>query len=241
MITSEELTSNPEALRDFAKVQWSREDYQAHVLGNLTRVSRTARGIVDTNASADKAEKMAADLTAQTAAERAHQNVKEAVALAYDNKDHEINTAKEVRDLIEKLARTVNKDITKSDVLYRSGAESPKHFSRIADLEPAMQQFSQELIERLQDPKSNPIDNAAFAEYRIDLRDHFFADGCAKTSKVVSAWVLMRAGLRIPDYPDRLEYYKHAPKERKSIDTPSATDPDLREFTNFYRTLFLNT
>jgi len=41
-----------------------------------------------------------------------------------------------------------------------------------------LEQFSKELFTKFKDPNTDPYELAAWVEYRINLKDHFFADGC---------------------------------------------------------------
>lgn len=200
------------------------DEYQAAAERNLMLTSRTARGTVDTTASADKAEKMNDDLTPELAAQRASDNFTAAIKAARENRDRRFKSPQELTQFIEGLARTINRGITKESVLIRQGADSTKFpYTKIAELGPVMEQFYQELYQRLNDPTEDPGELAAWAEQRIDLQDHFFADGCGKTAKAVSSWILMRAQRRLPDYTDqgkiasadvRTEYYQRSsPRE----------------------------
>ncbi|KPJ86019.1 hypothetical protein AMJ57_00935 [Parcubacteria bacterium SG8_24] len=232
--------------REINEVPPSRDYYVEAAQKNLEATSRTASGVVDTSASADKAEKMAGDLTAETAAERAKQNFKEATRELFDNREASFGSPEELRDFVENIALKINGGILKEGILIRGGADSTKYpYTRVADLEKAMAQFYQELHERLQDPEEDPVKLAAWAEYRIDLSDHFFADGCGKTAKAISSWILMRAGKRLPDYSSqatgeksaRSAYYENAPREIRKEDETSDNDPQLQQFTEYYEKL----
>jgi len=210
--------------------------YLAAAERNLTATSRTARGTVDTSASPDKAAKMAEGLTAEVAADRATENFREAITTAHSERGRQFANPTELRTFIEGIAQTVNRGITKEGILIRAGEDSPKYpYTKVADLEGAMQQFYNELSQRLRDPKEDPVALAAWAEYRIDLSDHFFADGCGKTAKAISSWILMRADRPLPAYRGRDEYYAHAPTAARSGDT--ASDEPLQRWTDYYRTL----
>lgn len=222
------------------------ETYTAAALINLENTSRTARGTVDTSASPDKAQKMQEGLTGESAAELAKDNFREALGVTYKDKDRDFGSASELRQFIESIATTVNHGITKEGVLIRQGADSPKYpYTRVSELEGRMEQFYEELQARLEDPKEDPKSLAAWAEYRIDLSDHFFADGCGKTAKLVSSWIMMRAGQNLPDYTmggkipaekARDEYYANAPQTIPGTD-PSREAEELQNWVNYYKKL----
>ena len=213
---------------------------------NLQATSRTAHGIVDTSASPTKAESIEVN-DEKKVEDLAQDGVKRAIEAAFSVKDHNFTNATELRSFVEWIAETVNGGILKNGVLIRSGADSDKYpYTRIADLPNTMDHFYQKLLEKMNDPEADPVEVAAFAEYNIDLSGHFFADGCGKTSKVISSLILMRANHELPDYSRgeskdyqqvRGEYYSHAPKQIQGID-PIEDERALKEFTDYYRTLF---
>lgn len=205
---------------------------------NLEATSRTAKGTVDTTASADKAEKMAAGLTGEKAAELAKGNFQQAVEKLYANRETQFNSPAELRAFVESIANTINGGILKEGTLIRQGQDSAKYpYTKVADLEKAMTQFYEELNERMNDPEEDAEAVAAWAEYRIDLTDHFYADGCGKTAKAVSSFVLMRRGEKLPQYSGRKEYYASAPTTARDLDQPSSADPQLDKFTAYFKQL----
>lgn len=213
------------------------EDYLTQAQRNLEITSRTAQGTVDTSASVDKAQKMAEDLTAEKAAILATENFKNAIQQLYEKRDIKIRTAEEIKALVEQIATQINAGITKEGVLIRSGADSEKYpYTSVANLEEAMQQFYQEFTDRLNDPDQDPIELAAWVEYRIDLTDHLFADGCGKTAKAISSWVLMRGGKRLPQYSSRDDYYAHAPKLSRDLH-PEAEAEQMEKWINYYQSI----
>lgn len=222
-------------------------DYISAAERNLHLTSRTARGKVDTSASADKAEKMMDDLNPEQAADRATGNFREALEIIFRNKDMKLTSPQELRTFVESIAKLVNKGITKENILIRSGVDSTKFpYTKVAELEGAMNQFYTELFEKINDPKADPVEMAAWIEYRVDLVDHFFADGCGKTAKLVSSWVLMRSGRELPDYsrsgkikPEQVRdvYYSNAPIAKGRTEQV-AKEAQYKKWVEYYKTLF---
>lgn len=206
---------------------------------NLMRMSRTARGVVDTTASASKAEKMSADLTAETAAQRAGDNFREALRVLYENKDTRFEDARSVREFVESIARTINRGITAETAPPLRSEDSAKYpnYTAVADLPAAFEQFCEELAERLNDPDQDPVELAAWTDYRFNLSDHFLTDGCGKASLALSSWVMMRAGRRVPVYPPRDAYYRNSPKLRRDSSIPDREDPQFQTYLQYFRTL----
>lgn len=214
----------------------SSEVYLEQATRNLMRTSRTAKGEVDTSASTTKADQMK-KLGGDEAAQIARRNFQEAIGYAYKHRTDQLN-ASSARQFVEQVATQINGGILKDGVLIRQGADSDKYpYTKIADLEPAMTKFYAELANRLDNPDEDPIELAAWVEYNIDLTHHFFADGCGKTAKVISSYVLMRSGLPLPTYTSREDYFEHAPTEIVGRD-PEADDDQYQAWLAYYRTLF---
>jgi hypothetical protein len=72
----------------------------------------------------------------------------------------------------------------------------------------------------------------------MDMTDHLWADGCGKSAKAIAAWVLMRHGYELPDYPqERSAQFAHAPKLPRSAG-PGIDGMQYREWVDYYRGLF---
>ena len=214
-------------------------DYLKQALENLQLTSRTAKGVVDTSASADKAEKMAGGLTVEMAAKRALQNFNNAIQYLFEHRQEQFDDSQKLREFVESVVKQINTGITKEDVLIRSGMDSTKFpYTKIVDLEPAMQQFYKELLRRLKDPKEDPKEIAAFIEYHIDPIDHFFADGCGKVAKAISAWSLMQKNFPLPHYRGRDEYYARARLENPTGDSITDKQRQWEQWLAYYKTLF---
>lgn len=224
----------------------SADQYKKDANRNLMEMSRTAHGTIDVSASNTKAESIEVDENANIA-DLATSGFDRAIDIAYEAKEHHFESAAELRKFVETIAMTVNGGIVKDGMLIRSGEDSDKYpYTRIADLPATMDNFYGQLLERINDPNADPVETAAFAEYGIDLTGHFFSDGCGKTAKAISSFVLMRQNHKLPDYArgqdrsykeNRAEYYAHAPKQIQGIDQ----NEDIRayhDFVDYYRTLF---
>jgi len=222
--------------KEINQIPPSEDYYQQAALRNLEATSRTAKGTVDTSASKDKAAKMAEGLTAEKAADLAKKNFSEAVKTLFENKGTDFESPADLKTFIENIAKTINGGILKEGQLLRTGADSDKYksYTKTADVSKAFEQFAQELHQRMNDPKEDPKKLAAWAEYRIDLTDHFFADGCGKTAKAISSFILMRAEQRLPNYTTREEYYSNAPKEPRDLEGRADDDKQLQKFTEYY-------
>lgn len=223
------------------------EEYLSQAEINLKLMSRTAKGFVDTSSSPDKADKMTKGLTGTVAANLALTNYLAAIRYAFNSGRSVTDSPKILRLFVEKLATEINTGILKNGILIRSGADSSKYpYTRITDLESAMTEFYQELYGRIHDSTIDLIETAAWIEWQIDFRDHFFADGCGKTAKAVSTWLLMTIGHKLPDYTAgslipqekaRDVYYGHSPSYIRGTDHVREII-DFKLFLNYYRGLF---
>lgn len=218
---------------------FTKEDYLKQALENLQITSRTAKGVVDMSASPDKSEKMAKDLTAETAAKRALQNFADVIEYLYEHRQEDFENPQGLREFVEKIAKQINAGLVKEGILIRGGMDSVKFpYTKIADLESAMQQFYDKLQEQINNPMQDPKEIAAFIEYHIDPVDHFFADGCGKVAKATSAWSLMRSNLPLPHYRSREEYYASARLQNPMGDPSIDKQRQWEQWLAYYKTLF---
>jgi hypothetical protein len=168
---------------------------------------------------------------------RARLNYTRTVGKLYDVREREFGSARELGAFIDDIARSVNDGLLRPGVLLRVGDSTQYPYTPVARLPDAHARFCAELFERLHDPSEDPIETAAWVEYRVDLTDHFYADGAGKTARALASFVLMRAGHALPTYPDRAELYRHAPTVASEPD--SAVDrAQLDAWRTFYRGLF---
>ena len=216
----------------------SEEEYLYQAMNNLHITSRTAKGTIDVSASSLKAKDMQMDQTKNEIADRVIRNFSKVLQYLYKKRNFKFKNPQKLRNFIEDIARRINKDITREEVLYRSGTDSSKYpYTKINDLQSAMVQFCQELFIRLQGASQDPKELAGWVEYRIDLSDHFFADGCGTTAKAVSSWILMQAGHSLPKYHNREELYQNAPTQITGQNA-EIDRIQLERWLSYYKTLF---
>lgn len=229
-----------DAIDIMADVKGAREraDYQHDARRILLATSRTANGIIDTSASVTKADVME-DISGDEAAKTTVNNFTKSIDALFDERGREFSSPEDLRRFVESVAKQINTGLIQEDApLIRGGADSTKYpYTKIADLPAKMEQFYEELYTMLGNPESDPVEVAAFAEYRINAVDHFFADGCGKTSKAISIFILMRSGLPLPDYEGgSSEYYKHVPKSIAGLD-PDADKAAWQNFLTYYKSM----
>ena len=222
---------------EFAGNNISVETYLQDAKRNLLAMSRTAQGVVDTSASAKKSESMTG-VSGEAAADLAKQNFETAIREAYNNKERKFESPEDLRKFVDGLAATVNSGIVKEGSLIRSSDSEKYPYARIANLENYMNKFYQGLYERVQNPEADPIESAAFAEFGIDFAGHFFADGCGKTAKVVSSFMLMRHNHKLPEYKGGRSAYYANQLQRIAGEDEATDEAGYQKFLDYYRGLF---
>lgn len=215
--------------------------YIDQAMANLRATSRTAAGVVDTSASAGKAAQMAEGLTPETAARAAVDNFEAAIRDIYRRRDEFASMSPAgLADAADEIALTINRGILREGALYRADDSKKFPYTAVADLRLAREQFFAELSRRLRDPAADPVETAAFIEWRANLGDHFWADGVGKTSKALAAIPLMRAGMPLPKYRANKEFFsfsRSAPADPKK-GPGDYLGPEYERFVAYYRTLF---
>lgn len=186
------------------------EDYAEMAMGNLGRTSRTAQGTLDVSASAGKEDKLVAGLTGQEAKRIARENFDAQVRELYYQRNDLPRNAADLEVKIDRVAEGINEGIVRPGEINRTLATKFDNQTDPADLPIAKKQFASEFAQRLADPKADPVETAAWVEWRANIMDHFWADGVGKTAKALAAVPLMRAGLRLPAYPDNKTFYDYA-------------------------------
>jgi N12 class adenine-specific DNA methylase len=220
--------------------QASEDAYVEQAMRNLKATSRTAAGVVDTSASAGKAGQMAEGLTGEGAAAAATRNFEEVIRSIYRNRDRIAGlSSRELAQEIDQIAIAINKGILKEGALYRADDSTKFPYTAVADLGAAHQQFAQELSQRLNDPNADPVETAAWIEWRANLTDHFWADGVGKTSKALAAIPLMRANQPLPLYRSNKEFFANASRQQYNPAEGGSAYRDAAwdKFLAYYRSL----
>ena len=215
------------------------QNYVDEAMRNLGATSRTAQGTLDVSSTPGKAEKLTG-VSAEEAAGLARRNYEGVIRGLYGNIDNMPTSGPEMAAFIDNTAMAVNAGIVKPDQLPRTADTKFPNQTAAADLPAAHAQFSEELAARLADPNADPVETAAWTEWRANLVDHFWSDGVGKTSKALAAVPLMRAGLPLPRYPANREFFAYA-KDQPRVDPNDGgaayLGPAWDRFNAFYHTL----
>lgn len=191
-----------------AQLFQNQQEFEQQMLGNLEVMSRTRKGISDTSSSADKPK-----LTTEGAelADKADRNFRSALQLVWEHRQDSFATSQEVGKFIEGLARAVSDGLLQEGQgLWRTWETKSKQ-TPISEIPKTLAGFYQEFCQRLE-TQSDPVATAAWVEQQFDGRIHALADGCGRTTKLLSALVLARNNHPLPNYSDRDEYYQNIEK-----------------------------
>lgn len=202
------------------------EQYMDLLDTNMRNTSRTFSGIISGGEQIGKAEIIAEKYGSMDEAAKKRltiDNYNVVSKYIYDQKDREFRNPADLRKFIERInmgltwgKKTVDqagngillplkgvKELTQADWKNypKMRQKETKYLAtKVKDLDESYDEFFDKFFEKLNDSSINPIELAAWAEYHVDIRDHFYEDGCGRTAKLVSAWVSMRYGLPLPDY-----------------------------------------
>lgn len=203
------------------------DGYVEEGLAAIERLSRTmAKGTVDTSASPGKAETVE-NLQVGDARDRAMRNAREALELCFEARDRRFESKVELRQFVEEVVRKVNRGFVKEGVLLRQAETPQRPYALVAELPRRYERFLDELFRHLQGQPvgDDAVDLAAWIDFHVDVKDHFFADGCGRVARVLVAWTRMRERRPLPRYPDRNAHYA------------AVSPPELERVTAYYRTL----
>jgi len=214
------------------------ERYSTQAGINIGILSRTARGALDTSASPAKAGHMAVT-DGNEAANIVWNNFLGTVKDLHGMKDHKIQSPEHAEEFADLTARAINRGITKEGVLHRTDDSTKLPYTKIDQLPEARKQFSEEFHKRINDPKQDPIELAAWLHWRVNMTDHFYADGCGKTAEALASWALMRKGYPMPKVKSREEWFANTSRERPDPSKPeSYYGPGYKKWVDYYRSLF---
>jgi hypothetical protein len=174
---------------------------------SIMSLSRTGQGSYDTSSTQLKPElvtKEGAELSLATA-----QSLEKALRFAWDKRRKAFAKKKSLEEFVTSIAQKVNKGVVRDGSLLRTW-DIP-YTLPAARVRSAYTDFCDWLSITLpvnERDRDLFITSAAKAERDLDLVIHPFADGCGRISKVLGAWILVRAGLPPPLFPNRETYYQ---------------------------------
>jgi hypothetical protein len=189
-------------------------EFITQIESNLAATSRTSKG-----EETPLAGKPSLAIKDKELVDRVTKNTRDAASFAWQQKN--VKTPEDVHAVVEGIGTRINEGLVEH--LYReheTGRNIP------ADQIPSqLKAFEEEFVKRMDDP--DVVATAAWVEKTFDMDIHPFSDGVGRSTKLLSAMVLARAGHPLPKYQDRKKYYSYGDSSKT-----------LEEFTEYYRTLF---
>ncbi len=180
----------------------TRERLLTQAIANMAATSRTKKGVSDTSSSADKP---ALATTGQVLADQATKNFEEAIEMVWGSRSIDLSSPEDLRRWVEMLAAIVSNGLLPAGQgMYRTWATKFAMQTMPDQLDAEMENFYLQFGFR--GPFVDPVETAAWVEHKLDARIHPFADGCGRTAKLVSAWVLLRANHPLPAWDSRERY-----------------------------------
>ena len=181
--------------------------YLRGALRNLRRTSRTANGMSNVSSSADKPRLVVAE--GERLAVRARRNFIRATKLALQMAGEPLPvTHRAFEARILRVARTVRSGLIPDE--WRTW-ETQFHQTSPQGVRPAFRRYCAKLHMALNSGVA-PATVASWSERQCDAVDHFFADGCGRTAKIISVAILAHSGKRLPRYPEGAKYYREIVK-----------------------------
>ncbi len=218
------------------------KQYLDQALDNLNRSSRTAKGILDASASENKKKIFAVHIgdSAEHIAIKAIKNFTDTMKSLYLARKRYFAGKADAMEFVMNINRGINKGIVDNNILFRTEDSTKFHYTKVAQLDKAFEQFCEEFMQRINSNTHDQVETAAWIHWRVNMTDHYFADGCSKTADALGYFILMRNDISFYKYPqDRSSWYAFAPKTIKSpADINGYYDSSYKAWVEFFKTLF---
>jgi hypothetical protein len=159
----------------------------------------------------------------------------------------------EVKEFIATIAMQLGDGIVLSGKWLRChDSDTFPVYTLAKDLHEAFEEFCQQFYEKLNalqridstaSKYESAVDIAAWVEYRVNLTDHFIADGCGKTAAVISSFIYMVASIKSEYMPliNRSGYFNKnvLPKIRRGTDSAGEKAEFHRWLCHYRKEFFL--
>lgn len=176
---------------------------------NQEATSRTAKGKVDTSVSETKQK---SKLSGVNLIEQVGRNQEQLAIFVWGRSQQEIKSAQDIEDAIKKMVQIINNNISEDPQALRTWDREVPHGRQVSPekIPEEMENFYQQCFEKIalvQQEKMSAAELAAWVELEINKNIHPFADGCGRTSKGLSTFILNHFRFPLPDYGNRDEYF----------------------------------
>jgi len=177
------------------------------LLANLDIISRTvSTGKIDTSTHTKKSLVLKKKNISKKIV---FKNILRAVELLEQNLHTKFKSKQHIENFTIKLVSVLNDKILEQgkEFTLRTWDKPSIGLTPLATLQKDLDDFYSWLYLNIN--SVDAIKVAGLIEYRFNARLHPLADGCAKTSILLSSFILMRKGNDLPTYRSRKEHYKH--------------------------------
>lgn len=197
--------------------------YMRTYADNNQVTSRSSRGEISTKVS-DKKKDFVIEMPEEERQKIVLKNQDNIISFLWEMRHHEFASSVEFVGFVDEIATKVNNGLIlvpngtrKWEVKYGRGV-LPESICR------ELLMFSDNMLQKLSEveTEADKVDLAAWVELEIDKHIHPYMDGCGRIAKAISAWILMRFDLPLPDYQSRDHYY-------------NAMNSSDADFVNYYR------
>ena len=200
----------------------SKQTYVSLAMQNLSKISRTVHGDLDTSSVKGKSKIFTLD--AESSGKKKTENFKSTIEWLYDLKDKKFSFATEYIKFIKDINLKINDGITKPGTLFRTDNSDKFPYTDVKLIKENLKRFTEYFFKKIKfldkNQKDAPkdiwdaelIDLIASIHWKINFIDHFFADGVGATAEALADFVFMRYGLPIMKMPDRETWFEMAPK-----------------------------
>lgn len=205
--------------------------YANQIKARINSLSRTAStGTIDTSGSEGK-KGLGADTTVDEKLALTKRNTDDAIKIldAERVRPNGQYTAESVMKLMDDINIATNRGLVPPGTLMRTGDSTKYPYTKVVELQQAKRAFAEDLARRLNDPNSDPVETAAMIHWKVNFTDHFYEDGVGRSTEVLAALPLMRAGRSIPSPSTRDEWFSYGAKENGLAGFP--------RFLDYYRSL----
>lgn len=205
--------------------------YADQIKARINSLSRTAStGTIDTSGSEGK-KGLGADTTVDEKLALTKRNTDDAIKVLEAERTRPAGqyTTESVMKLMDDINIATNRGLVPAGTLMRTGDSTKYPYTKVAELEKAKRAFAEDLARRLNDPNSDPVETAARIHWKVNFTDHFYEDGVGRSTEVLAALPLMRAGRSIPKPSTREEWFANGAKENGMEGFP--------KFLEYYRSI----
>jgi hypothetical protein len=206
-------------------------EYATQITARINSISRTAStGTIDTTGSSGKKD-LGKDTTVDEKLALTKRNTQEAIDLMVQerNRPYGAYTEESVMRLMDSINVATNRGLVPPGTLMRTGDSDKYPYTKVAVLDEAKRTFAEDLANRLNDPAVDPVETAAMIHWKVNFTDHFYEDGVGRSTEVLAALPLLRAGRPVPAPSTRDDWFANAAKETGLDGFP--------KFLDYYRSL----